>query len=114
MAALREEFLDALADDFNTPGALGALFKWIREANRRDEEVGGADLREMLDVLGLANLLEPDEQGPGAEVRALADERATAREERDFDRADRLRDELAERGWEVRDGPEGPQLVPLR
>ena len=40
-------------------------------------------------------------------------EREEAREARDFERADRLRDELAARGWQVRDTPEGPQLVPL-
>ena len=52
---LRERFFDALAADFNTAAALGALFDWVREANRRTEdgaEVGDADLREMLDVLG--------------------------------------------------------------
>ena len=39
-------------------------------------------------------------------------EREDARLARDFDRADAVRDELRERGWEVRDTPEGPELVP--
>ena len=39
-------------NDFNTPTALAALFEWVREANRRGDGVGDADLREMLGVLG--------------------------------------------------------------
>ena len=57
LAPLRDAFFDALADDFNTARALAALYDWIREANRREGEVGGSHLREMLDVLGLASLL---------------------------------------------------------
>ena len=49
MRAHRDAFFDALAEDFNTSRALGALFEWIREANRRDGPVGRDDLVEMLD-----------------------------------------------------------------
>jgi cysteinyl-tRNA synthetase len=107
----RDAFFDALADDFNTARALAALYDWIREANKLDGEVGGDDLREMLDVLGLASLLE-GEEGPPAAAVSLAERRAAAREARDWAEADRLRDELRSMGWEVRDGPEGPELVP--
>jgi cysteinyl-tRNA synthetase len=75
LAPLRERFFAALAADFNTADALGAAFEWVREANRRlerGEPVGGADLREMLGVLGLDNLLDagPDAE-PDARVREL-------------------------------------------
>jgi cysteinyl-tRNA synthetase len=107
---LRDAFFDALADDFNTARALAALYDWIREANRR-EGVGDAHLREMLGVLGLESLLDAS-QGPPEEAVALADRRQEARAARDFAEADRLRDELRAMGWEVRDGAEGPELVP--
>ena len=84
----------------------------MREANASAEPVGDADLREMLGVLGLENLLEREDGAP-AEVRELAAARATARAGRDFAEADRLRDELRARGWEVRDGAGGPELVPI-
>ena len=112
MRSLRDAFLAALAEDFNTAQALGALFEWIREANRRDEPVGRADLVEMLSVLGLENLAESASDA-GAEEQELLEQRQSARSAGDYAQADRLRDELRGRGWEVRDGPAGPELVAL-
>ena len=111
LAGLRDAFFDALADDFNTARALATLFDWVREANRRTGPVGGAHLREMLAVLGLENLLEA-QAGPPRALAELAEQRAAARARRDFAEADRLRDQVRAAGWEVRDGPDGPELVP--
>jgi cysteinyl-tRNA synthetase len=117
IAPFHTRFFDALADDFNTPAALAALFDWVGEANRRldaGEEVGtGEKLREMLHTLGLEGLLE-QEAGAGDEARRLMDEREAARAARDFATADERRDQLAALGWQVRDTPQGPQLVPLQ
>ena len=67
----------------------------------------------MLPLLGLESLLAPaDAIDPEAE--RLMEEREQARAGRDFERADRIRDELASRGYEVRDTPEGPRLVRRR
>jgi len=106
---LRDRFLERLADDFNTPGALAALFEWIKEANRAGAG-GDAHLREMLGVLALDNLLDAGDAAP-ADVVELLERRQAARAERDFGEADRLRDEILARGWVVRDSPEGPELV---
>src|SRR6185437_264753 len=109
---LRDRFFDALADDFNAPRALAAVFDWVRESNRSQPPVGDADLREMLTVLGLDDLLEAEAVAVPDAARALADARERARSERDYAEADRLRDELRAIGWEVRDGSEGPELLP--
>ena len=109
-AAYRERFFDALADDFNTPTALAEAFELVAEGNRRELPGAGAALVEMLQVLGLETLARPEE-GPDADAQRLLAEREQAREQRDFERADRIRDELAAAGWEVRDGPEGARLV---
>jgi cysteinyl-tRNA synthetase len=117
LALLRDRFFEELADDFNTHGALAALFEWVREANRRadaGEPVGDAHLREMLEVLGLDNLLSEDAEGPGEDALALLRRREDARIAKDYAEADRLRDELLAAGWQVRDGAEGPELVPAR
>jgi cysteinyl-tRNA synthetase len=110
MRHLRGAFFDALAEDFNTAQALGALFEWIREANRREDPVGRADLVEMLSVLALENLAEHGSEA-GAEEQELLEERQAARAAGNYAAADRLRDELRHRGWEVRDGPDGPELL---
>jgi cysteinyl-tRNA synthetase len=116
MCSHTEAFLDALAEDFNTPRALSHLFDWVREANTRSEPVGDADLREMLSLLGLGDLdpLENvvDVEAIDSAVSELAEQRQQAREGGDFAEADRLRAEIRARGWEVRDGPEGQELIP--
>ena len=109
-APLRERFFTALADDFNTPRALAAVFDWVTQANRR-RGAGAADLREMLDVLGLANLLQSGALAIPDDVLALARFREQARARGDFTTADRIRAELHARGWEPRDHPDGTELV---
>jgi cysteinyl-tRNA synthetase len=112
--ALAERFFDHLADDFNTPAARAELFAWVAGANRRldaGDRVGPGRLGEMLHAFGLETLLAAASEQAPEEVERLAAEREHARAARDFERADRLRDELAARGWEIRDTAEGPQLV---
>jgi cysteinyl-tRNA synthetase len=123
MAPLRERFFAALADDFNTPTALAAIWDWIREANRRTDPggashgddapaaVGSEDLREMLDVLGLANLLDSTGQSAPLPVLELAAARRDARAARDFALADELRASIEQLGWSVRDAGDGFELV---
>jgi cysteinyl-tRNA synthetase len=108
---LRTEFFAALAEDFNTPRALAAAFDWVREANRAQGPVGDADLREMLGVLGLENLLDVEQVDVPAEAQSLLEQREQARAEREWARADALREQLRALGWELRDGPEGPELL---
>jgi cysteinyl-tRNA synthetase len=108
-----ERFFDALADDFNTPQARAVLFEWVAEANRRmdaGEAVGPGRLGEMLYALGLETLLDVEDEAP-AELQRLAAERDEARSVRDFERADQIRDRLAEQGWEIRDTPDGARLL---
>jgi cysteinyl-tRNA synthetase len=94
----------ALDDDFNTPEALAVMHGW------RDHEL----LRRGLEVFGLESLAE-GETAP-AELEELARARVEARARKDFDASDRLRDEIAAAGWEVRDvdAEPGYQLVQKR
>jgi cysteinyl-tRNA synthetase len=108
-----ERFFDALADDFNTAEARAVLFDWVAEVNRRldaGERVGPGRAPEMLFALGLEGLMEAEEEAP-EDLRRLASEREEARAARDFERADRIRDQLADAGWEIRDTPDGARLV---
>jgi cysteinyl-tRNA synthetase len=115
MAGHVEVFFAALANDFNTPTALAALFEWVREANRRGRGVGDADLRGMLAVLGLEALTPLKTVGDmtaiDPEAMSLLNQREQARGSRDFQTADRIRDELHAKGYEIRDGPDGAELI---
>jgi cysteinyl-tRNA synthetase len=114
-APLKEAFFASLAEDFNTPAALAAVFEWIREANRAEPRtVGGDDLVEMLDVLALGNLLSDEAPEAPPRVHELVEAREAARAARDWGEADRLRDEVQALGWEVRDGAGGPEVLALQ
>ena len=91
-----ERFAAALDDDFSTPGALAVMHEW------RDHDL----LRRALGIFGLESLAEEEEAPP--EVVELAERRRAARAARDFEEADRLRDQLEADGWEVRDIAEDP------
>jgi cysteinyl-tRNA synthetase len=86
----------ALDDDFNTPEALAVMHGW------RDHDL----LRQAFGIFGLESIGEI-EDAP-AELAELAEHRRDAREAKDFAEADRLRDEIAAAGWEVRDVAEQP------
>ncbi len=109
----------ALEDDLNTPTALAALNGLARElANAADSGQRAelaARLRASGALLGLLQQAPTDwfdqrrvEVGlDDASIKALIDQRRQARSDRDFATADRIRDELAEQGIEIKDGPEG-------
>jgi cysteinyl-tRNA synthetase len=95
------EFDAALADDFNTPQALAILHEWARQG--ANEQV-----RRGLALFGIAAEVP---EAPLAVVE-LAEEREAARAQRNFERADELRESIGAEGWEVRDVEGGFQLVP--
>jgi cysteinyl-tRNA synthetase len=99
-----ESFATALDDDFNTPDALAVMHGW------RDHDL----LRRGLEVFGLESL--GDVELAPAELEELARARLEARAKQDFATSDRLRDEISEAGWEVRDvdAEPGYRLVPKR
>ena len=120
-------FRRAMDDDFNSAEGLAALFVFVGQANAlldRSDAVSAADRDAALEtlvsidsVLGLIETakvgqeLEPD---LAQEIEALIEERAEARSERDFARADEIRDELMERGVALEDGPEGTRWKLVR
>jgi cysteinyl-tRNA synthetase len=113
LAEKREAFLAALAEDFNTPRAFAAVAEIVAEGNRRELPGARGVLADLLPLLGLDSLLG-EEESADTEAERLLEERQQARAAKDFDRADAIRDELAERGWEVRDEAGGARLVRRR
>lgn len=113
----RASFQKHLDEDLNIAGGLAALFDLVSSGNRAlDAGEVAADeaaavlhviLRQMDEVLAF---LEPEEQEAGPAVEELVRQRTEARANKDWSEADRIRDELAELGWEVKDTPQGPRL----
>ena len=115
-----QEFADALDDDMNIPRALAVLHEQTRAGNAA--LAAGTDASEfanavwaMANVLGLISLMNLDGSGAsGAEHQALdalihtiLEQRASARAEKDWATADRMRDVLAAAGITVKDGAQG-------
>ncbi|WP_308683631.1 cysteine--tRNA ligase [Stomatobaculum longum] len=111
--ALREKFEAAMDDDFNTADAISVIFEMVKRANITVTEESSKAyitrvkelLEKLLDVLGL--LSERKEENLDARVEALIAERQTARKEKNFARADEIRNELTEMGILLEDTKEG-------
>jgi cysteinyl-tRNA synthetase len=111
---------DSLLDDLNTPEALGRIFSELRElkAERMSEEAALAawtDLRFILLALGLSLVqpVEPSDTEAPVEIQQLAEKRWQAKQAKEWEASDALRDELKEKGWEVKDGKEGYEICPI-
>ena len=102
-------FIEAMDDDLNTPKALAAVFDLCREINRgRDNkmDVSGAveTVRRLTGVLGLRLEVPPKKAGLNdQEVEALVQARKDARDDKRWDEADTLRDQLAAAGISISD-----------
>jgi cysteinyl-tRNA synthetase len=92
----------ALDDDFNTPEALAVMHGW------RDHSL----LRRAFAIFGLESIGELEEAP--AEIVELAERRREARDAKDFAGSDRLRDEIAVAGWDVRDVAGAPGYLLVR
>jgi cysteinyl-tRNA synthetase len=89
------------------------LFEIVNEGNKRELSGAREVLTELLPLLGLDSVLEGEGEAP-AGAQKLLSEREEARKAKDFARADALRDQLAQIGWEVRDEAGGARLVRRR
>ena len=126
---LIEQFRTAMDDDFATHRALAAIFDGVTEANQAVDagdttraSVLLGTLPELLDVLGIPPQVyaqgeagikviaagEGEVSDDEGEIEAMVRAREQARVARDFTEADRIRDELAERGVKVEDTAQGP------
>jgi len=117
----RAAFEASMNDDFNTPGAIAALFElsrgvnsWLNEAQAPAREaleaIDGLFGRLAGDALGLLPEDLEEEMGAGLSrdlIALLIQARSELRQQRAFAAADGIRDRLAELGVQLRDGPEG-------
>ena len=116
----RQQFIEAMDDDLNTADAISAVFELITAVNTAVREGASKEfaqkcldlLMELATVLGLLQQdvsKEVTEVEP--EIQALIDERQAARAEKNFVRADEIRDQLKARGITLKDTPQGVQVI---
>lgn len=115
IAAASEKFNEAMDDDLNTADAIGGIFEYVKEVNtlfasggrREDAQAALALLDTLLDVLGI----EPEEEAAvPQDIVDMAEQRQAARTEKNWAEADRLRDEIVARGYELKDTPDGVKI----
>ena len=111
---LRHKFAESMDDDLNIAPGLAALFQFTREINKvmdrnglsaSDKEKVLKELKRINSVLGVMDL---ELQEMDRDVEGLIESREKAREEKDWEKADHLRQELKDMGFEVIDTKEGP------
>ncbi len=108
-----EKFEASMDDDFNTADALAAVFEYVKFCNSNTDSTNSREFLDRLsgrlttlcDVLGLVT--EREEEILDEEIESLIAERQAARKEKNFARADEIRDELAARGIQLKDTREG-------
>ena len=112
LVELKKEFLDCMDDDLNTADAISKVYELIRYANTFDENtdlkvVKGAVklLSDLTSVLGL--LYKEEDDNLDEKVEKLIKEREEARKNKDFKRADEIRDALKEMNIELKDTRNG-------
>lgn len=117
IADMKSEFRQAILDDLNVSAALAAVFKLIRQLNylmgegRLCDHHAGEALAALEAMDQVFGILPPAEAPVDAQVRALLDERESARQAGDFQTADRIRQTLQDDGYVVEDRPDGPRAT---
>lgn len=110
-----EKFVAAISDDLNIPKALGILHEMLADAALNvNEKLGLITVWD--DVFGL-ELLAEDEKKPidiPEDIKELAQQRATARAHKDYAESDRLRDEIAAKGFEIVDNKDGTYTLQIK
>jgi cysteinyl-tRNA synthetase len=112
---MRQKFLHALNNDLNIAEALAAVFEFVREVNKTldsGEKVGKSEALEAMKYFNqILDVIEFEKKDTiPAEIHALAKERLQARADKNWARADQIRQELTAKGYIIEDSPEGPKV----
>ena len=107
------QFEEAMNDDFNTPIALSVLFQLSHEVNKTNSPILATTLKHLAGIMGFLQedpstfLQSGFAEDDKIEIERLIAERIQARADRNWSKADQLRDELLSRGIEIEDGAKG-------
>ena len=114
LSGMEKGFFAAMDDDLNVPRALGAIFDFIKKVNpilakgQLDYDQKKYVLDTLLRIDNILNVLHLEECPAAPEILQLIRQREEARKNKDWERADQVRAELAKKGIKVVDTPTGP------
>ena len=108
-----DKFKAAMEDDFNTADAISSIFELVKYTNQNADGSSSKayvqalldELKTLCDVLGI--IVETKEEMLDSDIEAMIEERQQARKNRDFARADAIRDKLLAKGIVLEDTREG-------
>ena len=110
----KKRFLDAMDDDLNTADAISAIFDIVSSANKHIKENGNNSvsviektMSQIAELGGVLGLFEKREQVASKEIEELIKKRDEARNAKNYQEADRIRDELRAKNIELKDTPTG-------
>ena len=112
-----EQFNIAIENDLDSPNALAVFFEWIRNTNSKlDEKVfTESDVSKGLNFIAYFDSIYgilPKSGSAPKDVIGLVEEREDARQNKDWEKSDKIRDQILEKGWTVKDKIDGPKLTP--
>ena len=111
-----DEFRKAMNNDLNIAKAMGKVFDWIREVNRKidSNELTTEEASSSIEVLdkidSVIAVVSDDKPEITDEEATMIDEREKARQEKNWSRADEIRDYFRSKGFELEDTPDGTIL----
>lgn len=118
---VKSKFEREMDDNLNTPGALAAIFLFVKEVNKLIDsmEISTNDAKMIYDTMlqfdEVLGILKKETEELPEEARKLIEERERLRKEKSFDRADRIRDKLKkEYNIALEDSPNGPRWKILK
>ncbi|MAE43250.1 cysteine--tRNA ligase [Candidatus Woesearchaeota archaeon] len=104
----KNEFLKCMDDDFDTPKALAAIFDFVKEVNKKGGSKKSYDL--MLEFNKIFNVLETKQEKIPAGIKELTKEREKARKEKNYEKADKIRTQIKNKGYTLEDTEEGSRI----
>ncbi|MBS1267263.1 MAG: Cysteine--tRNA ligase [Candidatus Woesearchaeota archaeon] len=109
----KERFMQAMDDDINTPRAFAVLFDLIKKINPliKENKISSQNAKTVLEffkeINSIFDFLEFEKQEISKEIESLIQKREQARQNKNYQEADKIRDELKRKGIILEDTPEG-------
>jgi cysteinyl-tRNA synthetase len=109
---LRVKVISAMDNDFDTPTAFAAIYEFVRDRNTKGKS-GKYAYEFMSDINDFFGIFDLEEESVSSEVIKLAEERKKARDGKNWQESDRLRDEIEKMGYMVEDISNGYKIKKL-